>query len=132
MQMMVTFMKNIIGVGAQKIGASTLHALHLQNVLPVLASTSAEGKLNLGDVISPISSLLEGLWGIVISWFYFISKFVFQIVDLIQYLLYKLAGINLSSEMTFDLPIYRVLLSETILTIFISLFINSLQRYGLF
>ncbi len=126
MQMMVTFMKNIIGVGAQKIGASTLHALHLQNVLPVLASTSAEGTVDVGGLLSPITSLIEGVWGLIISWFYFISKFVFQIVDLIQYLLYKLAGINLSSEMTFDLPIYRVLLSETILKIFISLFVIGL------
>ena len=95
MQMMVTFMKNIIGVGAQKIGASTLHALHLQNVLPILASTSAEGTVDVGGLLSPITSLIEGVWGLIISWFYFISKFVFQIVDLIQYLLYKLAGIHL-------------------------------------
>lgn len=125
MQMMFNIMKNTFGVGAQKLGASTLGAHHLQNVLSVLGN-SASGKFSIGGLLEPFVTIIEGLWGIIIAWFYFISKFVFQIVDLIQYVIYKLAGINLSSEITFDLPIFRILLSDTVLNIFLTLFIVGL------
>ncbi len=125
MQMMVNIIKNIFGVGAQKICASALCSPHLQNVLSVLCEASTV-TVATNSIINAFTSIIEGLAGIVIAWFFLISKFVFQIVDLIQYLVYKLAGINLSSEITFDLPIFKILLSDTILDLFMALFIIGL------
>ena len=124
MQMMVNIIKNIFKVGAQHAGASTRVSTHLQNVLPILASSG--NTIELGALLRPFRELLEGLWGIVVAWFYFISKFVFQVVDLIQYFVYKLAGINMSSEVTLNLPMFRLLLSDTVLDLFMSMFIIGL------
>ena len=125
MQMMVNIVKNIFGVGAQKFCVSALCSPHLQNVLPILGAENTT-QVDVSGIIGGLDSIIEGLGGLIVSWFFFISKFVFQIVDLVQYLVYKLAGINMSSQMTFDLPIFKVLLSDTVLDLFVAMFIIGL------
>ena len=87
MQMMVNIIRNIFGVGAQKLCASTLCSPHLQNVLSVLGESNTT-TIGLETLFTPVVELGEGIGGLIISWFYFISRFIFQIVDLVQYLVY--------------------------------------------
>lgn len=77
-----------------------------------------------------IGEWFAGIGGKVLEWFvllvYFLSKFIFQFIDFCEVLVYKIAGINVDTKFNFDMPIFRMLLSDTFFKIMSSLFILGL------
>lgn len=119
MQMMIISLLNNLGVSAEKL--STLAFNCHQNIISFLGS--AGKTVSLESIFERLGGALNKVIAVLNALIYFITKFIFQMVDFIQYLAYKLAGISLSNEITFDLPMFRLLTSEPIIKIFLTLFI---------
>lgn len=77
-----------------------------------------------------IGEWFAGIGGKLVEWFvllvYFLSKLIFQFIDFCEVLVYKIAGINVDTKFNFDMPIFRMLLSDTFFKIMSSLFILGL------
>lgn len=116
---MIISLLNNLGVSAEKL--STLAFNCHQNITSFLGSVSRT--VSLESLFERIGKLFSRIITLLNSLIYFVAKFIFQIVDFIQYLTYKIAGISLSNEITFDLPMFRLLTSDAILKIFLTMFI---------
>lgn len=123
MQMMIISLLNNLGVSAEKLStlAFNCHQFGTKFLGAINKTVSLESLFErFGKIFDRIITILNSL-------IYFVAKFIFQIVDFIQYLTYKIAGISLSNEITFDLPMFRLLTSEPIIKIFLTLFILGLM-----
>lgn len=124
MQMMIINLINMLKVSVGEIStlAFGCHQFAVNNFIGDVVKT-----VSLERLFSNFSALIDKILSIVNAWIYFIAKLIFQFIDFIQYLVYKIAGISLSNEITFDLPMFRLLLSGPILRIFLMLFIFGLM-----
>ena len=124
MQMMIINILNMLKVSVGEISALAF-GCHQFAITTFLGDVVK--KVSLERLFSNFSALLDKILSVVNAWIYFIAKLIFQFIDFIQYLVYKIAGISLSNEITFDLPMFRLLLSGPILRIFLMLFIFGLM-----
>ena len=89
---------------------------------------SAQGEVQ--DLSITVSDLLMGLLNVIIesvnSWVYVISKYILMFIDFCQVITYKIAGIDTDLEKIVDLPIFKLILNDTVLKVMGSIIVLSL------
>ena len=124
MQMMVISVINMLKAGVGKVSALAFGCHHFA-INAFLGDVVRQ--FSLENIFEKVGEYLDGIASILNSWLYLVARLIFQFVDFIQYLVYKIAGISLSDKISFDLPIFRLLLTDTVLKIFLTMFILGLM-----
>lgn len=99
---------------------SFLGPLNVNTSLLEITQTTEKASEIIGN---GMASLWESILELINTWVYFLSKLFFQFIDFCEVVINKIAGINANLNFNFDIPIFRLLLSDTFFKVFSALFI---------
>ena len=120
---------NLIRLLASKMSCASL--LGAQGIFvpeKALLLEATQGQMQ--DLGTALQGFFNGLLDMFIetvnSWVYIISKYILMFIDFCQVITYKIAGIDTDLEKIVDMPIFRLILNETVLNLMGSIIILSL------
>ncbi|MEG1581917.1 MAG: hypothetical protein RR334_02010 [Clostridia bacterium] len=75
------------------------------------------------NTMSILSVIASSIWAMVMNFIYYVAHWVWNIVDIMQYLVYQMAGIGRAEDVvSLDNPLFNFLLNKKILLIFEAMF----------
>ena len=92
----------------------------------MLSSAGAELTDSGVATATALTQLIDVVVDLINSWIYIIAKYILMFVDFCQVITYKVAGIDTDLENIVNLPIFKLLLNDTILKLMGTLLIVGL------